>query len=359
MSKLLEDARMKVDLVSFIESHYGKPKKVGGSIRWRVCPNCGDGGVNSHRLSVKPGASSWTCFACGNKGSVLDFAAQLTGREHDLVSVAKDLLGSVGMSGIKEYDADAGIKIRDEMNAKAANLKVAVNMLSDEVIGRFVNKNAFRYLANERHLGKDVVCEALDRKILAFLPDDPKEANGAVLEICGSDLLMSAGVLKEGKTVSWAYRPILLFAFDRMSCEFRIARKQKDGEQKALRYGAPTAPWYWKGTNRSCVIAEGALDMLSQVCIDPGATVIGLPSSNICNINWLKQLVDEGLADDFIIRLDNDLVKNPEAQSHAGNLWSGIIRSQLLELGISSVIDLPEAGDINEQVKILRTSKGL
>jgi len=360
MTMTVVDEAKAIDLVSFVESNFGPGKQVGDSTRWRLCPACGDGGALSHRMSVKRGSNQWICFACKAKGSIIDFAGHLTGRtaKSEIVSVASDLVGRVGLSGVKTFDADAGVKARLESEAKAASLKVAVNMLSNEVVGRFVNKQAFRYLSSQRHLGKSVVCEALDRKLLSFLPEDPKESSGALIEICGKDLLMAAGVLKEGKTmVSWAYRPVLFFAFDRMSCEFRISHDPVNGEQKALRYGAPTAPWYWKGSNRSCVIAEGALDMLSQVCLDPDATVLGLPSSNNFKFSWFEQLVKEGLADDFIIRLDNDMVKNPGAREYSGNHWSEIIRSQLLELGISSVIDLPDAGDINEQVKNLRIQK--
>lgn len=361
-NKYFDEAREKVDLQNYIESSpgFGPGKKVGGSLRWRRCPACEEGGVYSHRLSMQKGGDMWYCFACAKFGSVTDFAGHLkrVNSIDDLIEVAKKLLNKESIGELRTYDKAAGVKAKAQIDVAAANTQIAIKMLSEQITGRFVNKSAFRYLANDRFLGKSVVSQALDRKILAFLPENPYEANAAIMDICGEEVLRKAGILKDGKKVTgWAFRPILLFAHDRMGCEFRMVGDPKEGDQKALRYGPASAPWYWKGSDRSCVIAEGAIDMLSQVCLNPDATVLGLPSCNNYKENWFSHLVNEGLADDFIIRLDNDKVKKPNAKNFPGNEWSGTIQTQLSALGLSSVIDLPDAGDINEQLKLLRTQK--
>lgn len=349
---VFELARNTVDLRSVIEGCFGKAKMVGGSLRWRFCPFCGDGGKQSHRFSMRPGTVKFKCFACGEHGSVVDFVSAY--ERIDPLEAAKKLLDgrSITYRQIDPAKQKAEQEKIDEVNRA---IKEVINKLYKGLPERLVlNRDAASYLMKERLIDKASLVKAINANMLAFLPTDPEEANTLIREICGDELLLASGIMKDvNKRMSLAYRPIVFFAVGGNAAEFRIARNPRDGEKKALRYGGGQQPWFVQGETDVCEVTEGVIDLLSSLTMGTTNHVMGLPSCNSYKLSWFKGLAKLGVKH-FIIRLDNDAVKNPDADTHAGNEWSAILQGQLKELGISSEIDLSPVGDLNDLLRVYR-----
>lgn len=347
-------ARERVDLAAFVESCYGRPRFVGGSVRWQICPHCGDGGAGSVRLSIKRGENKYHCFACAEGGGIVDFASVYLGV--DPLEAAKMLVG--GDVQFKERDLEQEKKARAAEEDKELARAQIVQRLNEELHGRFINVDGMKYFALTRMIGKKVMLEALERRILAFLPNTHDEAAGVLKEICGMDLLERAESVGRTGKIRIAERPAVFFTHKGESAEFRLTRPATDKfELKAIRHGGGNHPWFWEGTNpenKVCVVTEGVVDMLSQVAMNWDGHVLGCPSANSYRRYWFSNLHKTGAVSSFVNRFDNDEVKNPHAQTHAGNVWSQTMLEQWKEDGVPGIVKLPVVGDINEQLCLWR-----
>lgn len=346
---VFKKARDTVDLFSFVEKMYERGRRAGGSTRWSECPHCGPGGATSSRLCIRSGAAKYKCFTCGESGGVVDFAAALWGISP--LDAARDLIDD-------EFVVAPRDTAREEREKKAETEKALarremVRRLYAGLPGKVINQEAMDYFCRTRKIAPKVMLKALERKIVAFLPSDTYEANELIREIVGDDILRKAEILKDPrKRMSLAFRPAVFFAHGGNEAEFRLIRAASGNESKAMRYGGGNNPWFWEGAASSgqCVVTEGAVDLLSQASLGFDGDVMGLPSSNNFKLHWFKMLHERGRVKRFVIRLDNDAVKNPQAQEHSGNKWAASIHDKLSEAGIESIIMLPIEGDINDQL---------
>lgn len=78
MSVDFKVVREQYSLHAFFEGVMGVAgKNVSGSIRYSACPNCGPSSDASVKCSVR--GQKWHCFACEDKGDVIDAASKFFG----------------------------------------------------------------------------------------------------------------------------------------------------------------------------------------------------------------------------------------------------------------------------------------
>lgn len=338
-----EEAK-KLDLVEFVKSTTDrKVTKSTKGYHSPVCPHaaCGEGGPGSSKVSISSVKQVWRCFACGEAGSIVDYAAALWRMEP--LEAAKTLIGEdhpLVVAGQRQEDEDA-----EQQARYAAVGEVCQKLL---VAGLKYEKSCMAYLTG-RGLSQAWVREAVKRDMLRFLPSGPRSATQFLRKEIGNDLLVRAGLLKPDKlTPGIAFRPIVSVLPGAISAEFRLARAPKDDlEKKAMHYGPKSKPWYWQGRNgkaRRFAVVEGWIDLGSLVCLGCESSIIALPGVSTW-VNhyeqWFRRLHTEYGAS-FILALDPD---------KAGRTQTSAIAERLTTDGIPFKVKAPEGGDINDLLR--------
>lgn len=347
-----------LDLVEFLTAYLGKPKVATGSARFSCCPSCGESSSKSVKLEVKNAGNTqhYNCYRCGAHGSIVDAAMQIWGVNEPL-EAAKMLLGENTPQAVSIPRRTAA-PADDRRNQEA--LTTAIKRLRQVTAGQNLHdhrwRNAAKYLLEERCLPESVVQEAMDRMLLAFMPDNTSEAAQFLSDHLGQDLLMASGLWKAGKKIPGiAFRPIVAFLPGLTSAEFRIARKPRDGENKGMRYGVSGYPWFWRGNNpRGTMIVEGFIDMLSGVAMGYQGHIMALPGVN----NWHPDMLEAFQKKNpevtvYHITTDND----SDSELNPGRTWAFKLK-EIIEKNLrkKAEITLPESGDLNDALR-RRTKK--
>lgn len=338
--RYFERARAAVDLIGFVVSVYGKPRLAGPSPRWGVCPHCGESSKDSLKLVVRRG--HYSCFSCGKGGSVVDFAAAIRGT--NLVEAAQWLLNEPTMPAYT-YQQESD---EEEQRRKALAADV-IRDLRPVLIRQKPSAEIMRYLTVERAIPLAVVQEAVDRKILGFMPANPTEAKGLLVETVGEQRLRDAGLWKDGsKAPGICYRQLVFF-MNTGAAEFRVIRP-REGQAKAIRYGVTNCPFFWGGSSGVTKVVEGAIDMLSEVALSGAEdNIVGLPGCNQYDVRWFTKLHADARACRIEVRLDNDVDK-PKGKN-PGQEWAARLIADLTEQGIPAINTSPEAGDVNDLLR--------
>lgn len=346
--RYFERAREAIDLAGFITSIYGKPSFKSSHPRWDMCPHCGESSKGSAKLVVRKG--HYKCFSCANGGSVVDFAAAMKGVSPD--EAAKWLLNEPVLPIYQR-----GESVADNGDDEIRMLR-ASDVVHDlrAVLCANRNQDVLRYLHEERCIPVKVLREAVDRKILGFLPSNPREAHELLVDIVGEQRLREAGFWKEGKKLAGiAYRPLVLF-LNAGSAEFRVIGNRLENQAKAIRYGVTNSPFFWGGSSGKTKVVEGAIDMLSEVALNGSDdNIVGLPGCNNWEISWFEKLQAAGRALSVEVRLDNDV--NRANGRNPGQEWAVELIKALGGIGIRAINTSPEVGDVNDVLKAKRGSQ--
>ena len=271
-----------------------KPQKNGfGS---NVCPNCGKHGEHSNAVSIFlcNGEWKWKCFSCGAPvSSAVDYVMGVNG------VTANEAIDIIVGKDWKAFHVPATAE-RHEKN-ETATLEAIAKIIANATENHSV---IMRYLA-ERKIAPDVITEAIRRRFVLCLPDDPWEAQKWLQNLLTKETMIQAGLMGKDKKLSGiAYHPLV---FPKgTAAEFRIAHKAKDGEIKAITYGTSKQPFWWSGDHKYVFVTEGAIDMLSIISMGWKYDVLGLPSATIWKPEWLLAVVKKYPETRFVLGLDND-----------------------------------------------------
>lgn len=273
----------------FFESVMGQvPRVFHTGVRYRGCPACGSSeDTSSFRVVIraKGGVSRWQCFACDESGDVLDAA-----RLHYECSVL-----------------DAAYRLNRTTPSTVRNLKIKPRKLlseapkrDDEAIQNVIKKlidaklpitNLVKEYLQSRGFSEQLIEEAYRRGMLVALPSHANKAKEVLYDLCGQDLLIRAGMLRESsKAPACAFRHFAFITHNARAIEFRLTRQPKENETKWISYG-PMSPFFWQGeSSDSYIITEGMSDLLSAVALGSKQSVIGLPGCKRWNPSWFARM---------------------------------------------------------------------
>jgi hypothetical protein len=259
-------------LTSFFTNTMGvESKNVSGRVRFSACPKCGPSSDLSVKVSVRN--NKWHCFACNQKGDVIDAAAAFF--DSSLADAAMQLVGnSEPMPARQSWTKEPEIVKNQEAINKVIALLLDAQKAPDEGVVSYLEG---------RGIAKCFTASAIFRKLVITLPSDPNVALRHLLDVVGRDLLLESGIWKEGsKCPAIVYRPLGFVSSDRQGIEFRMIAESAVAVAKAIRYGEPSVS-VWKG-NHKALIVEGSVDMLSAVCLGTERTIYSIPGAS----NWAK-----------------------------------------------------------------------
>lgn len=332
-------------LIDFLERELGvKGRRSGKHMRYSACPACGPSeDLASTRLSATD--TGFRCFACDAKGDIVDAASKLWACSP--LEAARRILSQPIDHPLPVFDRQ---QIKQEASlARQQTLSLMQELLPKlwSAIQPYQDDPAcLHYLSVERGLPISLVKEAQQRRMLGFLPADPRLAKEVLLTQVGEDLLRRAGLWKpDSRIPGVTYRPIVFFLPGYCAAEFRVLGVPKKDAVKSIRYGITDKPWFWRGTfPKSALIVEGFIDMLSAVALGYRGHIIGLPGCNVWNPQWFPQIAKRWPIDMFHVCLDNDAddPKNP------GQKWAGKICEALSEAKLAHDLRVPSKGDIND-----------
>ncbi|MBG6083017.1 toprim domain-containing protein [Rubrivivax gelatinosus] len=284
--------RAKVPLTWFFEHMLGASEptlRSQGTLRYNVCPNpdCGLASKASTKCSVS--RDRWNCFACGKKGDVVEAAMHHWGTS--LKDAALRLIGA-DEEVLCSYKAPVA---PPKVDRDDAVLHKVIAQLVDAQ--RDVATGAIEYLAS-RGIDPKLTREAVRRKLLVTLPEDPEACKEHLLGVCGRDALATAGLWRhDAKAPAAAFRPLMFVSYGMTSVEFRLMRKPKPGDIKSLRYGA-IAPFVWINECQDRVmIVEGAIDLLSALQMGTKRSLIGVPGCENWREEWFTKLAGRDVLD--------------------------------------------------------------
>ena len=268
-----KQVRDNYSLVGFFNSAMGaESKTVSGNTRFSNCPKCGPSSDLSVKVSVRN--QKWHCFACNEKGDVIDAAAAFFGSS--LADAAKQLVDQVYPTPVRDmrFQEPVVVKNKDSINRVIALLLEAQKAPDDGVVAYLKSRAIERWFT----------VSAVSRKLLITLPSDPSAALQYLLDVVGHDLLVESGIWKDGsKCPAIVYRPLGFVSTDGQGIEFRIITESEVAVAKAIRYGEPSVS-VWKGDGRAMVV-EGGIDMLSAACLGTERTIYSVPGAR----NWVKE----------------------------------------------------------------------
>lgn len=338
------DTARQADLYRIAERAGYPLRKEGKAYASCRCPLCGEGEASSHKLSIfmsRSGIWRWNCFACGEKGSPIDFAAAVWGLSHR--DSAKKL------AGCDEFANNTPVNTHVKRAAVTASADQADVREVIAKLGEFGGSSVpevMSYLVDERGLPESLCIEAAQRGIIRHLPSDPLACVRWLQATCGETLLKKAGFWKENsRWPAIAFRPIAFTLSDGGATEFRLARQPRNADEpKSIRYGKLAYPFWWKGENANRVlVVEGALDMLSAVALGERGNIMGVPGCQAWRQEWFYQIRRRYPDVEFVLGLDGD---------QAGQKAELSMSEHLIQGGFKFAIEtLPEGKDWNNLLR--------
>jgi hypothetical protein len=279
---------------AFFEQNMGQaPRSFATGIRFRGCPDCGvSKDPASYRVEVSKkanGSTRWKCYSCGEGGDVLDAASKFyscSTRE-----AATRLVGSIGISGgIKKWKAKSVSSAPEAPKRDDAAVHAVIKKLID---ARLPMTNLVKEYFKGRGFSESLIQDAQNRGMLVALPTQPNASKAMLYELCGEELLLKAGMLKEGsRAPACAFRNFAFITHGAKAIEFRLARALREGETKWISYG-PMSPFFWQGEGdeaQAYVLTEGMSDLLSGVALGTKKSIIGMPGCKRWNPYWFRKM---------------------------------------------------------------------
>ncbi|MBU2769140.1 hypothetical protein HAP94_24010 [Acidithiobacillus ferrivorans] len=238
----------------------------GRHIHYSFCPSCGASTPQSTKLEVTDDRL-YHCFACADAGSIIDAAAITWGCEP--LEAAKRLVGVIVSPNQRAKPLPV---VAPEIPDEHAELRRAAQRQVFPKIGVstliFAHRQkpepeVLKYLTEDRGLSLPVIREAWCRQLIGFLPSDPHQCTELLSREIGQDLLVESGIWNPARRMPGIVgRPLVFFLPGLNSAEFRLARPEREGERKGLRYGPGNIPWFWRGTSGKTAVVEGMFDVL-------------------------------------------------------------------------------------------------
>lgn len=297
------DVRSRYTVETFFESTMNQtPYVLHTGIRYRECPvrSCGASeDPTSYRVVVRNvgGVSRWKCWACDESGDVLDAASHYFGCS--VKDAASQLIGSA-----PKTVRNVRYKPRKLLSETPRRDDAAIH----EVIKRLIEAklpipNLVKEHLLSRGFSEGLIQEAYQRSLLIALPSHANKAKEVLYDLCGKDLLIRAGMLREkSKAPACAFRDFAFITHNARAIEFRLATAPKENETKWITYG-PMSPFFWQGeTADNYIITEGMSDMLSAVALGAKQSIIGLPGCKRWNPFWFSRMKGKSVT----LALDGD-----------------------------------------------------
>lgn len=350
-----------LSLSDFLEKQLNiKPRKSGRTLRFSTCPACGEGPLQSVRLKVHADDRHCKCYRCPFSGDILDCAEELWRvSKKECIDMLLGKTQSVAPQ-IKARDVKSDAELAAEKAAENAALKEALVKIQ-ALTEQYANEQeCLDYLMIERNIPAYVIREMQRRKMLGFLPTDPKKARAALILAVGEKLLKASGLWNPDKKASAIFfRPIVFFLPGLTSAEFRIIGSESDTYSKSLRYGESKLPYvYRNGSAKKAMIVEGFIDMMSAISLGYEGHVVCLPGCNNWNINQFLYLTFHLGISKWLIALDNDneelddLDNSNGTFKNPGQSWATLLKKAFTENGLRfGQYSPPPNMDINDILK--------
>jgi hypothetical protein len=358
-----------LSLSQFIEFELNITGRASGkTMRYSTCVHCGEGPKDSVRFAVLPDDAHYKCHRCGRHGDILEAAMELWGKSNWECALI--------LSGESQERPAPNLALRqvrppEEIEKaaaeKAASLRDALIKIQKITESYKDEEACLDYLVIERGLPIELVREAQRRKMLGFLPNDPKLARKLVLEAVSQEQLIASGLWKEGKKSSAIFfRPCVFFMPGAHSAEFRILGEPSEDNVKSIRYGIARYPYVWRAAQPSTrgMVVEGFIDMLSAVALGYQHHVVGLPGCNNWDIEQIKEVGSVLNISHWVVAFDNDSEEQDDEESIAsgvlknpGETWANRLQQALNEHHLPNVRHAPPVGvDINKLLQLRRAA---
>ena len=330
---LYDKVKASVTIESMMSNFEGK--SYTGGTRYDHCLACNT--TCTSVFSVKANGTGH-CFQCGFTGSVIDLYAAMTGKT--TMQAAQALADDLGLNKtdcIRKPQLPKVDLPKIEVEKRQASLQIALKKLQEALLVRLSakpNPTARRYLTEQRSIDESVVSMAEQRKLVAYLPANPNEAQALLDTAVGRDLLVEAGLMRRDANMSAiAFRPLVFFMPGCVGAEFRLVRKAKD-EPKSIRYGELKFPYWWSGTAETVTVVEGVIDLLSIVSLGQKGTVIALPGCQSWRQDWPARIQQKYGTNSFVLALDADDAGEMAATKIAAGLHRDAFQCTRLRPGV-------------------------
>ena len=350
MKNLFDKVKSSITIDNLMMNSGIEGKEYGGGKRYNYCPACNS--KANFCFSVKA-TGIGHCFNCGFTGSVIDLYSAMVGK--DTMTAAKELADNFDLNKIENIikpQKPVHDILKIEADKRKTALQTALKKLYVALAKRLEvkpNPSAKKYLVETRFIDASVVSLAEYRKLVAYLPANPKEAQALLDEAIGRELLVESGLMKlEGKMAAIAFRPLVFFMPGFTGAEFRLIREQRNDEPKSIRYGELKYPYWWQGTSNKVTIVEGAIDLLSMASLGNTGTLIALPGCQSWQQDWPARIQHKYGTQKFVLALDTDDAGEQAALKIAEGLHKDEFQCTRLR---------PSAGckDWNDELKAKRT----
>jgi DNA primase len=348
MGNIFERARREISLLDFLAGYGFEFRKYSSSVRSDRCPACGPAdqrGSNKLSLWWDGDCWKWHCFKCEESGDVITAAQYLEGFDKPL-EAARWLLGEVDVPhqrkpGLKAVKIKKTISSEERTERDKARLEVIKKLIeiAEVASAKGSSKRIWRYLLEERQIPASVVKEALRRKVIHFLPDNPFLLNRIILKKVSLTVLEKAALLTpKGIVVNFILQRPLLAPFKRkgagiVGAEFRAIRQMVPKNISLV----STFLWWWQGKNDEIAVTEGIPDLLSLVAMGWKGHILGLPGTGNAGqaISVLQKLNMP-----VFLALDND---------EAGQKASAKIAARVHQ--VKGFLLPPEGKDLNDALR--------
>lgn len=344
---IFEEAKER-SLVDYLEAALGaKSYKSGSQIRMDACPHCGHSTPGSGKLRIK-GDRNWSCFTCGEFGSIIDAALHLDAGVNTPLQAAQEIVHGNTPPTITPQQRQLQIQA-DDVKRK---WQVWVVQRIHEASRNSFDKSAWDYLVRTRGLSPGVVNDAWHRGTLAGLPSNREQATLWLSSVVGDTELHYAGLWKEKSPTPWiAGRPVVQFVDNHEYAEFRIAFKPTNPKtKKSLGVGRPGTPYYWIGKDRTrCLVTEGCLESLAALSMNYQGSLIATAGTGSWNLSWFKALAAQGVqVFDLAFNNDHRILANGTI-ANPGKDAQIELAKELANIGVRYTDASPkEIGDIND-----------
>lgn len=285
------DVKNRFPVEYFFEGIMGQDARTfHSSIRYKACPdpNCGaskDPASLRVVITKKAGMSRWRCYACDKSGDILDAATLYYGGS--VKDAAAQLIGKLPATV-----RNVRVKPKQLLSENAKRDDEAIHAIIKRLIAaKLPMANQVKHYLNSRGFSDRLINEAVRRGMLISLPSQANQAKDALYDICGTELLQRAGMLRDGsKAPACAFRHFAFITHNARAIEFRLTRAPKENETKWISYG-PMSPFFWQGEQAdSYIITEGMSDVLSAVGLGAKPSIIGLPGCRRWNPYWFTKM---------------------------------------------------------------------
>ena len=318
------DLKAAIPLRTFFKEYMGATEIIRD--RYGLCPSCGQGSENSHKVSV--GTHGWKCHKCDARGDLIEAAALFYG-----ISKAQ-VIEKLGHGEIPQYEIR-----REVASSKPERSWESLYAVLDKLAGTREHNEAVSAYLLSRGISLKTQNKAIDSGLMRFLPSISPEENFRFLkDLCSLELLESAALLSGTKKfTACAYRPLVFFGKDFKAAEFRNIVAPTGNNPKVIRYGSKV-PFYFEQSKERLLVCEGAIDLLSAIEMGGTSTMIGLPGAGNFEASWFEPWRDK----EVFLCLDLDKTGQAKQQQ---------IQELLLKMSYKvSIFQVQNGKDLNEHL---------